>query len=253
MTPISITNKANCHRKTHRINIPIQVIIANTTYSVLDWSTQGLKVNYPSDNLNIDEKIDITFILPTGDSSILLKAEVILRSINHEDYGFEILKLSDKNQRVLRHYATLSIDGNHNHVDNLSGDLFMTDVISPIHEPIVLSEKEHHAVHKSFLKRVISYLFFGILFFILVIVTFFYNYIILYESTGLISGNAKHYSAPKEGMLKAVYVTNAQKLTKNQLLFEMDVRIEEDLLKNLRKHKALLKKQLQRAKAMIRD
>jgi len=247
MIPILMTSKANCHRKTHRITVPIEVIIANQTYRVLDWSTQGFKVNLPENNMKIGEQVAIMIILPTEESSILLKAEVILRSVNHENYGFEIVKLNEKNHRVLRHYATLSIDANNSHIDDLSADLFMANVASPIRESISLSEKEHKEVHKSFLKRALFYLVFGVILFCFIVVTFIYNYIILYESSGLVAGSAKYYSAPKEGLLKAVYVSVEQKVRKNQLLFEMDVKTEENLLKNFLAQQSLLKKQLEQA------
>jgi len=148
----------NCNRKSHRLNIPIQVIINNITSLVLDWSTMGLKVRYEGKDISLEDELEISIVLPTGNSAIMLESTVIVRNIVDDTYGLEIIKLSDKNSRVLRHYATLAIDGNRNQIDNLSSDLFMVDIQTPIKESILLSDKEHKEVHKSFFKRSFSYL-----------------------------------------------------------------------------------------------
>jgi len=196
------------------MNIPIHAVIENVTYPVTDWSTQGLNIALSASHrplvAEVGDIVSMALMLPTGDSSILLKAEGMLKKIEGTDYGFEIIHISDKNRRVLRHYATLAIEGDRNSVDDLSGDLFMTDVPTPIQEPIALTEKEHKEIHGSFLKRSFFYIVFGVLLVLFVLVTLVYNYLVLYESTGLIAGNAKNYTAPLDGVIKDVYVRNAQ-------------------------------------------
>lgn len=222
----SITHAENSKRKSHRVTIPIQVIINNHTYTVLDWSMDGLRVSLDShdfkEGLSIDQVLEVNLILPTGNSSILLNAEVIIKNISSNIYGMQIGKINDKNRRVLRHYATLAIDGNINHIDNLSGDLFMTNVPSPIKESILMSDKESQTIHKSFLRKLIINGALGFVFLATFIVVVLYNYLIVKESSGLISGNSSIYFAPYDGVIKNIYVNKGDHISKNQSLFEME-------------------------------
>lgn len=233
----------NCNRKSHRLNIPIQVIMNNRTCSVLDWSTTGLKVSYSGDDIALLDELAISIILPTGDSAIVLDANVIVRNITEESYGLEIVELSEKNHRVLRHYATLAIDGNRNHIDDLSSDLFMRNIQTPITEPILLSDKEHKEVHKSFLRKSLAYFIFGALFLVIVLGTFLYNYMVIYNGIGLVSGNSQNYKAPYEGVIKDVYVSINQKVAKGQLLFEMQNEDDKEMLQTLKLQQASLQTQ----------
>lgn len=237
------------------MNIPIHAIIYGTTYQVTDWSTQGLNIMLSEEHSSVDftvgDNVEIALMLPTGDSSILLQVEGIVKKCLDNTYGFELSKISDKNRRVLRHYATLAIEGSRDHVDDLSGNLFMTDVPTPIQEPILLTEKEHKEIHRSFLQRSFLYLIFGLLLMVTVLSTLLYNYIIIYESTGLIAGNAKNYKAPKDAKVKGVYVVNGQSVTPDQLLFEMDVQEEQEQLNGLELQQRLLEMQLQTTKESL--
>ncbi|WP_297485927.1 biotin/lipoyl-binding protein [Sulfurimonas sp.] len=251
MIPASITSQANCQRKSHRLTIPIQVIIEEKSYRLNNWSANGFQVENLELELKIDEIVDATLVLPTGGASILLNVKARLRNINHKLYGFEITEITERNSRVLRHYASLAIDGNYNHIDDLSSDLFMMDVASPIKEPIALTDKESKKVHRSFLKRVYFYAAFGLLFIALIFTTFLYNYLIVAHSTGLISGNSHNYNAPKDGLLQSLYVKNNQHIAKGELLFEMDTKNEKKLLENKKRQQQLLKKQLHSAKKLL--
>jgi multidrug resistance efflux pump len=251
MIPTSITSQANCQRKSHRLTIPIQVIIRNESYMLNNWSANGFQIEDLKLNIQMDETVDATLILPTGGASISLNIKAKLKNKNNNLNGFEIVEITDKNSRVLRHYASLAIDGNYNHIDDLSSDLFMTDVATPIKEPITLTEKEEKQVHKSFLKRVGFYTILGLLFLILIFLTILYNYLIVEQATGLISGNAHNYNSPKDGLLSSIYVKNNQNVTKGELLFEMDSKNEKALLQNKEEQAELLKKQLQTAHKMI--
>jgi len=251
MIEASIISQANCQRKSHRLTIPIQVIIDQKSYRLKNWSANGFQVENLERELKIDETIDATLVLPTGGASILLNVKARLRNVNHNLYGFEITEITEKNSRVLRHYASLAIDGNYNHIDDLSGDLFMMDVASPIKEPIALTDKESKKVHRSFLKRFSLYVVFGFLFICLVFATFLYNYLIVAKSTGLISGNSHNYNAPKDGLLTSLYVKNNQPVSKGELLFEMDSKEEKQLLANKQRQQTLLQRQLHSAQKLL--
>lgn len=248
MNKTSLTKEQNCQRKAHRMRIPIHAIIDHVTYAVTDWSTQGLNIvttaAQPTIDIAIGDIVSMTLMLPTGESSILLRTEAMVKKIEGSHYGLEIIHISDKNRRVLRHYATLAIEGNRDSVDALTGDLFMSDVPSPLQEPITLTEKEHKEVHESFQKRSFFYMLMGLLLAVVVVTTLIYNYLVIFESTGLIAGNAKHYSAPQDGVIKAVYVTNAESVMPGQLLFEMEGKGLQESLKGLRAQDKLMRVQL---------
>ncbi|MEA1920865.1 MAG: PilZ domain-containing protein [Campylobacterota bacterium] len=248
MTISSITSEQNCNRKTHRLNIPIQAIIDNHSYTVEDWSTHGLKIKLSSSDfpikLEVDDSTDISLVLPTGESSIVLQVKVIIRSIYEGKYGIEILEISDKNKRVLRHYATLAMDGNRNHIDELSSSLFMTNVPTPITEPIQLSDKEYKNIHNKFLKRFFFYIGVGTLFTGVIVLILFYNFIIISRSNGLISGNSKNYTASRDGSIKSIYVNNSQRVLASQVLFEIDTKEEKELLKALQEQQVFLNNQI---------
>ncbi len=253
MTPASITSQANCQRKSHRLTIPIQIIIDQKTYRLNNWSAQGFQVQNLELELDLEQTIDATLILPTGGASILLNIKAKLKNISQNFYGFEIIELTDKNSRVLRHYASLAIDGNYNHIDDLSGDLFMMDVATPIKEPISLTDKESKKVHKSFLKRALLYTLSALILLCIIFSTFIYNYLIVAKSTGLISGNAHNYNAPKDGLLESLYIKNNQSVLKGELLFEMESTNEKKLLANKKQQKRLLEKQLKNTQKILNN
>ena len=221
-----ITHEENSKRKAHRIKIPIQVIMDDNVYNVSDWSMNGMKIILAETddmlNLKIGDTRDISIILNTGNSSIILNVEIIIKNIFSNSYGALISKINDKNKNVLRHYASLAIDGNIEMVDDLSGNLFMSNVASPIKEPIALSDKETVKIQKSFFKRVVLYFIAFVIFLLVSINVLFYNYVITNESIGVISGNSIEYLAPYDGSIKDIYVKRGDIVASNQVLFEMN-------------------------------
>jgi len=221
-----ITHEENSKRKTHRIKIPIKVIIDNKAYNVSDWSMNGMKIILAENDdlldLEVGDTRDISIILNTGSSSIILNAEITIKNIFQNSYGVLISKINDKNKKVLRHYASLAIDGNIEMIDDLSGNLFMNNVASPIKEPIALSDKETVKIQKSFFKRVVLYFIAFAIFLLVSINILFYNYVITNESIGVISGNSIEYLAPYDGAIKDIYVNRGDVVAPNQVLFEMN-------------------------------
>ena len=146
-----ITHEPNYQRKAHRIDIPLFVLIDNETYEIKDWSTTGLQIKDKDNKLKTtikeDDEVFAKLILPTGNSSIILNLYITLRNAKY--LGFEITNIDDKNRRVLRHYATLAIEGNAHRLEDLAGSLNMTNVETPIKEPISLSEEEYTKVEVS--------------------------------------------------------------------------------------------------------
>jgi len=250
-----ITHEENSKRKTHRIKIPIKVIIDNVLYDVSDWSMNGMKIILSKEHENFiakkEDTKDISIVLNTGSSSIILNVEITIKNILSDSYGVLISKINDKNKKVLRHYASLAIDGNIEMVDDLSGNLFMNNVASPITEPIALSDKESVKIQKSFLKRVVIYVIAALVFIVVSINILFYNYVIINESVGVISGNSVEYLAPYDGSIKDIYVNRGDRVSPNQVLFEMDdseyknqIAVLEKTQKQLKEKSILLKKKL---------
>ena len=247
----SITSELNYQRKAHRINIPIQISIDNENYQVIDWSTTGLRVEDKNDflkkNLQADEKKVAYIILPTGNSSVTLKLEIKLKNINK--LGFEISEMDDKNRRVLRHYATMSIEGNGERVEDLMSDLFMVNVQTPIKEPIALTDNEAKEVHLSFVKKAIIYGVSSLLLALLIVSTIIYNYIVLYHDYGLTTGNTQSYMALQKGELVDLYVDKGSIVNPDLLLYQIDskntdyeLKVEYEYLSSLKRKLYLNKK-----------
>ena len=242
-----MTFEENYKRKSHRIDIPISVIIADERYSVINWSTTGLRVDKITKDIHIGDELNISILLPTQDSAIVLNVKVIIRNKDNNTYGMEFTDISDKNHRVLKHYATFAIEGNLDHIDDLSSNLFMTNVQTPMKEPVILTDKEDIEVHKIFLKKLFYYILFAIVFVIFVFFTLLHNYIVIYSDNGIVYGNSQIYKTPYDGTIKNVYIYQNQVIHKNQLLFEMDTKNDKELLDNLIKTKNNLNKRLKKS------
>jgi len=241
----------NHKRKSHRINVPISVIIDDKRYSVIDWSTTGLRVEKITKDIHIGDELNISLLLPTQDSAIVLKITAVIRNEYQDTYGMEFKDISDKNHRVLRHYATFAIEGSLDHIDDLSSNLFMTNVQTPMKEPVVLTDKEESEVHKIFLKKLFYYMLFAIVFVIFVFFTLLHNYIVIYSDNGIVSGNSQIYKTPYDGTIKKIYIYQDQVIYKDQLLFEMDTKNDRELLKNLIKSKKGLIKRLKKSHIIL--
>jgi len=241
----------NHKRKSHRINVPIYIIIEDKRYSVVDWSTTGLRVEKMTEDIQIGEELNISLLLPTQDSAIVLNVTAVIRNKYQDTYGMEFKDISDKNHRVLRHYVTFAIEGSLDHIDDLTSNLFMTNVETPMKEPVVLTDKEDIEVHKMFLKKLFYYILFAIVFIIFVFFTLLHNYIVIYSDNGIVFGNSQIYKTPYNGTIKEVYVSQDQLVYKDQLLFEMDTKNDRELLKNLIKNKKSLNRRLKKSHTIL--
>jgi multidrug resistance efflux pump len=238
----TITHEKNSQRKAHRINIPLKIIINNNIFRVTNWSVNGMGIELDANvDFNVGETLEASVVLMTGESSIVLDVEITIRSKSTNYYGVEITRISDKNKRVLRHYASLAIDGDVNRVDDLSTNLFMQNVASPINDPISLTDKEEKAVKRSFLKRFFIYLFIFVVFMGFFINIIVYNYVVIKDSVGVISGNSAKYFAPYDGVIKDIYVRVGDRVSKEQVLFEMQNENYEKQIKLLKTTQKTLK------------
>ncbi len=251
----SITSELNYQRKAHRITIPIQISIDNVNYDVIDWSTTGLRIEDKEgvlkNNIQIDDKKTAYIILPTGNSSVTLKLQIRLK--NADKLGFEISEMDEKNRRVLRHYATMSIEGNGERIEDLMSDLFMVNVQTPIKEPIALTESEAKEVHLSFVKKAILYSVSTFFLIVLICSTLIYNYVVIYHDYGLTTGNTQSYMALQKGELLDLYVDKGSIVTPDLLLYQIDSKNTESELKAEYEHLASLKRKLYLNKKILID
>jgi len=241
----------NHKRKSHRLTIPISAIIDHHTYAVLDWSTTGLRVACAQKDIQKDDELELSLLLPTSDAAIILKVKAVVRNIYDDSCGMEIIAISDKNRRVLRHYATLAIEGNLDHIDDVSSNLFMTDVQTPIKEPVLLTDKEDREVHTLFLKKVFYFLLLALVFVLLVLFTFLHHYLVIENSNGIVTGNRQVYQAPFDGQIKKLYIAQDQKVESGQLLFEMDTKNDKVLLAYHQKRQHVLEEHLKENRNML--
>ena len=255
-----LTKDYNHLRKAQRINIPIYFSYNNHTYEVSDWSTIGIGIINDDEsplNLKIGDKIKGYIILPTGKSSIFLEVTIELKAIKGNNYGFKIIEIEEKNRYVLRHYATIAIEGGKDRLEELASDLFTPDIQSPIKESVTLSEDENNILVKKFNKRVYLYAVAIILFLAFSLYTAFYNYTIMYKKVGIVSGNIEKIVAPISGIVEKIYVKNNEPIFKGQLLLKITNqnlidKIEELKLK-LKTLKSTLVKKQQKLKSLQKE
>ena len=250
--------EANQQRKAHRLHIPIIANIGDRNYKVIDWSVTGIGLfvdeNDSLQSYEIGSKIDAILILPTSESSIMLNIELTLKVkiASKHTFGFEISHILEKNKRVLRHFASLAIEGDENTIENLTTDLFLQNTTSPIIEPISLVEEETKKLRVNFTKKVIIYFFLSFFLFSVIGLTLIYNYIVISSDYALVTGNSQVYKASKKGEVSKIFVKQSQKIEKGMALYEvtntreiLDLNTKEMYFKNL-------KQKLQDIKSLLR-
>ena len=229
-------------RKSHRIDIPLEVIINHKKYNVPNWSATGFRID-KLEGVMLGEEVETSVVLSVKESAIILYARVKIRHVADTWCGVEFVSLSDKNKRVLRHYATLAIEGNLDHIDDLSSDIFMTNIETPIKEPIALTDIESTDIHKAFIKKLLYYLLFATVFVLFVFYTLLYHYLILEEENAIVTGNVLSYKAPFDGAIELLHVKQEDSVKIGELLFKMDTSKLKETQNNLKKErKALLKR-----------
>jgi len=250
--------EANQQRKAHRLHIPIIANIADKNYKVIDWSVTGVGLVVDKDDTfyqsELGSEIDMLLILPTSESSIVLNIKVILKAkiIEKNTFGFEISHISDKNKRVLRHFASLAIEGDENRIESLSTDLFLQNTTSPIIEPISLVDEEIQTLRVNFTKKIILYAILSMVLFLTIGLTLFYNYIVISTEYALITGNSQLYNASKKGEITKLFVKQSQKIEQGMALYEITNTKDILDLQTKKIHLNNLKQQLVDGKSLIK-
>jgi multidrug resistance efflux pump len=233
--------ESNQMRRSHRIDIPIQIIIESKIYSCKNWSLTGVGV----ENLDIEYEID-----QVSDASLLLRFKearleipVTLKYKNNIDgvSGFEFINLSESNRRVLREYLELSIEGKLENAAGIIGIYNEPILDTPLKESVALSDTEVGALEKAFKKRSRLYITLGLSLLAIIIVTIFYNIQYVYRSIGIVSGNFVKISPNTTGKISAIYVKVGDTVEPNTLLFELDEQLIVDKIEILDKKLLSLK------------
>lgn len=227
--------ESNQMRRSHRIDIPIQIIVENKIYTCKNWSLTGVGI----DNLDIEYEFDqvINASLLLKFSEARLEIPVVLKYKNKRDSvsGFEFIDLSESNRRVLREYLELSIEGKLENADGVIGIYNEPILDTPLKESVALSDNEMGTLEAAFKKRSRLYLTLGFSLIILIIITIFYNIQFVYRSIGVVSGNFIKISPNATGKISAIYVKVGDSVESNTLLFELDERSTVDKIEILDK------------------
>ncbi|MBU0720956.1 HlyD family efflux transporter periplasmic adaptor subunit [bacterium] len=216
------TVEANYMRRAHRVDIPIIIVIDSVAYKSKDWSMTGAGVENFSKELQKDEIIPASIVLALKEAKIEMPIKLQFKLKRGTLSGFEFAEISQKNKRVLREFLELSIEGKLENIDGLLSIYNEPIVDTPIKESVVLSDEEESVLKKEFAKRSKLYIKLGIILFIVLILTIYYNTAFVYRSIGTVSGNFVKISPSVSGKINKINVHTRDKVNQKTLLFELD-------------------------------
>ncbi len=214
--------ESNQMRRAHRIDIPLIVIIDGVAYKSKDWSMTGVGIDNLNITLEIDDIIDASIVLALKEAKLEIPVKLQFKVKRGSVSGFEFNQISEKNKRVLREFLELSIEGKLDQIDGLISIYNEPVINTPIKESVVLSDEEDSMLKKAFIKRSKLYIKLAIIFFILVIATIYYNTSYIYRSIGTVSGNFIKIAPNISGKIRKIDIKVGDKVTKQDLLFELD-------------------------------
>lgn len=214
--------ESNQMRRAHRVDIPLIIVINGIAYHSKDWSMTGAGVDNLDLDLEHDEIIDASIVLALQEAKVEMPVKLQFKVKRGNVSGFEFEQISEKNKRVLREFLELSIEGKLDQVDGLLSIYNEPIINTPIKESVILSDEEDSILKKAFAKRSRLYIQLGILFFVILVATIYYNTAYVYRSIGTISGNFVKISPSVNGKLSKIYVKDGEKVHPNDLLFELD-------------------------------
>ena len=216
------TIESNQMRRAHRVDIPLTIVIDGVAYRSKDWSMTGAGIENLNTEFDIDEIIDASIVLSMQEAKLEMPIKLQFKVKRGTVSGFEFAEISERNKRVLREFLELSIEGRLESVDGLLSIYNEPIVDTPIKESVVFSDEEASELKKIFAKRSRLYIKIGIAFFILLLLTIYYNTAFVYRSIGTVSGNFVKVSPSVSGKLSQIDVSIGDKVQPNTLLFELD-------------------------------
>jgi len=216
------TIESNQMRRAHRVTVPLTIVIDKKAYRAKDWSMTGAGIEDFVPEMEIGETIDASIVLLMQDAKLEIPVKLELKVKREDSSGFEFIELSEKNKRVLREFLELSIEGRLDQTDALISIYNEPIVDTPITESIVLSDAEESTLKQAFQKRARLYIQLGIAFFIIILLTIYYNTSYIYRSIGTVTGNFVKVSPAISGKLKYINVHVGEIVHPKDLLFELD-------------------------------
>jgi len=216
------TIESNQMRRAHRVDIPLTIVIDGVAYRSKDWSMTGAGVDNLDMKFDIDEIIDASIVLSMQEAKLEMPIKLQFKVKRGSVSGFEFAEISERNKRVLREFLELSIEGRLESVDGLLSIYNEPIVDTPIKESVVFSDEEESALKKTFAKRSRLYIKIGIAFFLLLLLTIYYNTAYVYRSIGTVSGNFVKVSPSISGKISQISISIGDKVHSNTLLFELD-------------------------------
>ena len=214
--------ESNQMRRAHRVDIPLTIVIAGIAYHSKDWSMTGVGVGNLNLELNKDEVIDASLVLALQEAKLEIPVRLQFKIKRGSISGFEFAQISEKNKRVLREFLELSIEGKLDQVDGLLSIYNEPIIDTPIKESVMLSDEEDSTLKQAFVKRSKLYIKLGVIFFLLLVATIYYNTSYVFRSIGTVSGNFVKISPGVSGKLKKIDVKVGDTIHKKDLLFELD-------------------------------
>ena len=214
--------ESNQMRRAHRVDIPLIIVIAGVAYHSKDWSMTGVGVENLNLELKYDEVIEASLVLAMQEAKLEIPVRLQFKIKRGSISGFEFAQISEKNKRVLREFLELSIEGKLDQVDGLLSIYNEPVIDTPIKESVMLSDEEDSALKQAFVKRSKLYIKLGIIFFLLLVATIYYNTSYVFRSIGTVSGNFVKISPGVSGKLKKIDVRIGDTVHKKDLLFELD-------------------------------
>jgi multidrug resistance efflux pump len=225
--------ESNQMRRSHRIDIPIQVIVENKVYTCKNWSLTGIGIDKLGKEYEFDEVINASLLLKFSEARLEIPVTLRYKNNRNEVSGFEFVDLSESNRRVLREYLELSIEGKLENADGVIGIYNEPILDTPLKESVALSDDEMGVLETAFRKRSRLYLTLGFSLILFIIITVFYNVQYVYRSIGVVSGNFVKVSPNATGKISAIYVNVGDTVEPNTLLFELDERSTVDKIEIL--------------------
>lgn len=253
------TVESNQMRRAHRVDIPLVIVIDGIAYRSKDWSMTGTGVDNLEMDLDLDEIIDASIVLAMKEAKIEMPVRLQFKVKRGTVSGFEFNQISEKNKRVLREFLELSIEGKLDQVDGLLSIYNEPIIDTPIKESVVLSDEEDSALKQAFAKRSKFYIRVGIIFFLLLVATIYYNTSYVFRSIGTVSGNFVKVSPSVNGKIESINVKIGDKIKNKDLLFALDdkmtlnqIDIIDAKLADLKSYRGVSHKSLQGSDQVLR-
>jgi len=229
-----VTSEANHMRKSHRVNLPITVQIADVSYECKDWSMTGIGLDGYTEKLETDQIVESKVILPMVDSVLALNVKLKFKRGYATHSGFEFTDLSPQVRRVLRQYIELAVEGKLDNLEDMAGVLTTPALDTPLENALTLSDVEQDAMARHFASGSRVAITAGVLFLCLLLGTLFYSTIYRVSGTGLVGGTLLRVRAPAAGTISHLVVTQDAVVKKNAPLFSIMSNTQENKINEIR-------------------